>query len=74
MKQTIVFESPYKTRSGYGARSRDIIKSLVEITKQYPDKYELKILPSLRWGSSHFIECNDFKEYEITVEGLNGFG
>jgi hypothetical protein len=32
---------------GYGARSRDVVKAIIEM-----DKYDVKILPQ-RWGNVH---------------------
>jgi hypothetical protein len=48
MKQLIVISCPIDTYSGYGARARDIVKSLLKT-----DKYEVKIL-SQRWGNTPF--------------------
>jgi glycosyltransferase involved in cell wall biosynthesis len=48
MKQLLVISCPIDTFSGYGARSRDIVKSLLK-----SDKYDVKIL-SQRWGSTPF--------------------
>jgi len=48
MKQLLVISCPIDTYSGYGARSRDIVKALLKA-----DKYEIKILPQ-RWGSTPF--------------------
>jgi len=48
MKQLIIISCPIDTYSGYGARSRDIVKALLK-----EDKYEIKILPQ-RWGSTPF--------------------
>jgi hypothetical protein len=48
MKQLIVISCPVDTYSGYGARARDIVKSLLKT-----DKYEVKIL-SQRWGNTPF--------------------
>jgi len=48
MKQLIVVSCPIDTYSGYGARSRDIIKALLKT-----DKYDVKVLPQ-RWGSTPF--------------------
>ena len=48
MKQLIVISAPVDTYSGYGARSRDIIKALLKA-----DKYEIKIIPQ-RWGNTPF--------------------
>ena len=48
MKQLVVVSCPIDTYSGYGARSRDIVKALLKA-----DKYDVKILPQ-RWGSTPF--------------------
>ena len=48
MKQLIVISCPIDTYSGYGARSRDIVKALLKT-----NKYDIKILPQ-RWGSTSF--------------------
>jgi glycosyltransferase involved in cell wall biosynthesis len=48
MKQLVVISCPIDTHSGYGARSRDIVKALIK-----SEKYEVKILPQ-RWGSTPF--------------------
>ena len=54
MKNTFVISCPIDTYSGYGARARDFVKSVVEL-----DKYDVKIL-SQRWGntSQGFIKNN----------------
>ena len=44
MKNTFVISCPSDTRSGYGARSRDFVKALIEL-----DKFDIQILPQ-RWG------------------------
>ena len=49
MKQLVVISAPVDTFSGYGARSRDIVKAFLT----QPDKYEVKIL-SQRWGTTSF--------------------
>ena len=36
---------PIDTYSGYGARSRDVVKAIIEM-----DKYDVKVLPQ-RWGN-----------------------
>jgi len=46
MKPLLVISCPVETMSGYGARSRDIIKALLKY-----DKYEIKII-SQRWGNT----------------------
>jgi len=48
MKQLVVISAPIDTYSGYGARSRDIVKALLKA-----DKYDIKII-SQRWGSTPF--------------------
>jgi glycosyltransferase involved in cell wall biosynthesis len=48
MKPLFFISCPIDTYSGYGARSRDIVKALLK-----SDKYEIKILPQ-RWGSTPF--------------------
>jgi len=57
MKNTFVISAPVDTYSGYGARSRDFIKSLIE-----SDKYEVKIL-SQRWGNTRKGFLDDFPEW-----------
>ena len=54
MKNTFVISCPIDTYSGYGARSRDFVKALIEL-----DEYDVQILPQ-RWGkcSEGFIEQN----------------
>jgi len=53
-KPVFVISCPIDTYSGYGARSRDIVKAIIEM-----DKYDVKILPQ-RWGSTPkgFIKDN----------------
>ncbi len=69
MKNTFVISCPIDTYSGYGARSRDFVKSIVEL-----DKYDVKIL-SQRWGSTTrgFIKNNE-KEWgfleKLIIPGL----
>jgi len=48
MKPLLVISCPLDTYSGYGARSRDIVKALIK-----SEKYEIKIL-SQRWGNTPF--------------------
>jgi len=53
-KPVFVISCAIDTYSGYGARSRDIVKAIIEL-----DKYEVKILPQ-RWGATPkgFIKDN----------------
>ena len=46
MKPTCVVSCPIDTFSGYGARSRDFVKSLIELKGE---EWDIKILPQ-RWG------------------------
>jgi hypothetical protein len=46
MKPLLVISCPIDTFSGYGARSRDIAKSIID-----SDRYEVIILPQ-RWGNT----------------------
>ena len=61
MKQLVVISCPIDTYSGYGARSRDIVKALLKA-----DKYDIKILPQ-RWGSTPFgfLEENNSEHKQI---------
>jgi len=45
-KPVFTISAPVDTYSGYGARARDIVKSIIEL-----DKYEVKIM-SQRWGDT----------------------
>jgi len=59
MKPLFIISSPFDTYSGYGARSRDIIKSIIEL-----DKYNVKLLPQ-RWGNTPWNFCKDNQEWEF---------
>ena len=48
MKPLFFISAPVDTWSGYGARSRDIVKALIK-----SDKYDIKIIPQ-RWGATPF--------------------
>ena len=53
-KPTFIVSCPIDTLSGYGSRSRDVVKALIEL-----DKYDVKIIPQ-RWGETPqgFIKSN----------------
>ena len=57
MKPTFIISCPIDTYSGYGARSRDLVKAILEL-----DKYNVKIMPQ-RWGNCpwNFIKNNSDK-------------
>ena len=46
MKPLCVVSCPIDTFSGYGARSRDFVKSLIQLKDK---EWDIKILPQ-RWG------------------------
>lgn len=62
MKPTLVISSPFDTYSGYGARSRDVIKAILE-----QDKYDVKLL-SQRWGNTPFGFCKNNSEWNHLLE------
>lgn len=61
-KPVFVISSPFETYSGYGSRSRDIIKSIINT-----NKYDVKLLPQ-RWGSTPWGFCNDHSEWEFLLD------
>ena len=52
-KPVLVFQAPVGTRSGYGERSRDLVRALIAL-----DKYDIKII-STRWGSTPMTALTD---------------
>ena len=58
-KPSFIISAPIDTYSGYGARARDIVKSIIEL-----DKYDVKILPQ-RWGDtpSGFLDSHTNWEF-----------
>jgi glycosyltransferase involved in cell wall biosynthesis len=62
MKNTFYISSPFDTYSGYGARSRDLIKAIIET-----GKYDVKLL-SQRWGITPFGFCEDHKEWKYLLD------
>ena len=56
MKPVFVISCPIDTYSGYGARSRDLVKAIIEL-----DKYDVKILPQ-RWGNTPWNFIQDHQE------------
>jgi hypothetical protein len=63
MKPTFAISCPIDTYSGYGARSRDLVKAIIEI-----DKYDVRIIPQ-RWGNTAWNFISENKEWEF----LNGY-
>jgi len=58
MKQLCVISAPPETYSGYGARSRDLIKAIYELKKE---DWDIKIL-SQRWGATPWGFLDNNKE------------
>ena len=58
-KPVFVISCPIDTYSGYGARSRDIVKAIIEL-----DKYDVKVLPQ-RWGNTPFGFIKNNPEWEF---------
>jgi hypothetical protein len=72
MKPLFVISCPIDTFSGYGARSRDIVKALLKT-----DKYDIKIIPQ-RWGITPFgflkednLEHKQIMDCILKQPGLN---
>ena len=63
-KPSFYISCPIDTYSGYGARSRDIVKSIIEL-----DKYEVKILAQ-RWGDTPGGFLNDHKDFKFLASHL----
>ena len=59
MKPTFYISCPIDTYSGYGARSRDVVKAIIEM-----DKYDVKILPQ-RWGATPWGFIEDHSEWSF---------
>jgi glycosyltransferase involved in cell wall biosynthesis len=58
-KINVTISCPIDTYSGYGARSRDLVKALLKT-----GKYDVKIL-SQRWGNTRFGYLKDHNEVEL---------
>ena len=56
MKPLFVVSCPIDTYSGYGARSRDFVKALIEL-----NKFDVKVLPQ-RWGNTPWGFIEDHSE------------
>jgi len=64
MKPTFMISCPIDTYSGYGARSRDVVKAIIEM-----DKYDVKILPQ-RWGATPWGFIEDHEEWDFLNKHL----
>ena len=56
-KQTLVFQGPVFSRSGYGDHVRDLLKALKAM-----DRYDIKIV-SMRWGNTPLNQTNTDTEF-----------
>ena len=61
-KPSFYISCPFDTYSGYGARSRDIVKAIIEL-----DKYDVKLL-SQRWGNTPFGFTKDHEDWQFLDE------
>jgi len=61
---TYVISSPFDTFSGYGARSRDYIKSVIDL-----DKYDVKLMTQ-RWGETAWGFCDNEPEWAFLKDHL----
>ena len=59
MKPQFVISCPIDTYSGYGARSRDVVKAIIEL-----DKYNVRIM-SQRWGQTPWGFIRDNPEWDF---------
>jgi hypothetical protein len=64
MKPTFIISCPIDTYSGYGSRSRDLVKAIIEI-----DKYDVKIIPQ-RWGNTPWGFIKDNPEWGFLQKHL----
>ena len=60
-KPLCLVTAPVATRSGYGAHSRDICRSLIRL-----DKYDVKIYP-VRWGTTPQNALNEKDTNDIPI-------
>jgi glycosyltransferase involved in cell wall biosynthesis len=59
-KPTLVVSCPIDTYSGYGARARDFVQSIIDL-----DKYDVKILGQ-RWGGTRFGYLKDHNNTSLS--------
>ena len=63
-KNTFYISCPIDTYSGYGARSRDIVKAIIEL-----NKYDVKIIPQ-RWGNTPMGFIDNNSEWSFLTKHL----
>ena len=59
IKPLFFISCPIDTYSGYGARSRDLVRAIIQL-----DKYDVKILPQV-WGNTPWGFIDDNPEWEF---------
>ena len=65
MSKPLFFIScPIDTYSGYGARSRDLVRAIIQL-----DKYDVKILPQM-WGNTPWGFVEDNPEWNFLSKHL----
>ena len=64
-KNTFYISAPFDTYSGYGARSRDLIKAIIEL-----DKYDVKLI-SQRWGNTPWGFIKNNPEWSFLTNHLH---
>jgi glycosyltransferase involved in cell wall biosynthesis len=62
MKPLFLISCPFDTYSGYGARSRDVVKAIIET-----NKYRVKLI-SQPWGNTRFGFCIDNPEWKFLYD------
>ena len=67
MKNSCIVSCPIDTYSGYGARSRDFVKSLIELKGE---EWDIKILGQ-RWGETRFGYLEDHNETDLSSRIIN---
>jgi hypothetical protein len=63
-KNTFYISAPFDTYSGYGARSRDLVKAIIEL-----DKYDVKLI-SQRWGNTPWGFIKNNPEWSFLTKHL----
>jgi glycosyltransferase involved in cell wall biosynthesis len=66
-KNTFYISCPFDTYSGYGARSRDLIKAIIEL-----DKYDVKLI-SQRWGNTPWGFIKNNPEWSFLNNHLHNY-
>ena len=61
-KPVFVISCPFDTYSGYGARSRDLVKAIINT-----NRYDVKLLAQ-RWGSTSWNFCKDHPEWTYLLD------